>query len=67
MSSIRENVVIMKFGGTSVEDATAIERTSRIVRGRRERGLDAVVVVSAMGKTTDRLTEAWSADPHSSM
>jgi aspartate kinase len=35
----------MKFGGTSVEDAAAMERTAGIVRGRRERGLEAVVVV----------------------
>ncbi len=29
----------MKFGGTSVEDAQAMKRTTGIVRGRRERGL----------------------------
>ena len=44
----------MKFGGTSVEDAQAMKRTAAIVRGRRERGLEAVVVVSAMAKVTDR-------------
>ena len=35
----RANLVVMKFGGTSVEDAKAILRTTEIVRGRRERGL----------------------------
>lgn len=45
----------MKFGGTSVEDSQAIARTAGIVRGRRERGLEAVVVVSAMAKVTDLL------------
>ncbi|HKW99768.1 MAG TPA: lysine-sensitive aspartokinase 3 [Bryobacteraceae bacterium] len=43
----------MKFGGTSVESATAIERVAKIVRARADR--HPVVVVSAMGKTTNRL------------
>jgi len=61
MSSVRERLVVMKFGGTSVEDAVAMERTADIVRTRRERGLDAVVVVSAMAKVTDQLIAAASA------
>ena len=51
----------MKFGGTSVEDAQAMKRTVGIVRGRRDRGLEAVVVVSAMAKVTDLLLSAASA------
>jgi aspartate kinase len=51
----------MKFGGTSVEDAKAMERTAAIVRGRRDKGLSAVVVVSAMAKVTDQLLAAASA------
>jgi len=51
----------MKFGGTSVEDAKAMLRTAAIVRGRRERGLSPVVVVSAMAKVTDQLLAAASA------
>src|SRR5258707_5970800 len=51
----------MKFGGTSVEDAQAMQRTAGIVRGRRERGLEAVVVVSSMAKVTDFLLSASSA------
>ncbi|HEY6376243.1 MAG TPA: lysine-sensitive aspartokinase 3 [Edaphobacter sp.] len=51
----------MKFGGTSVEDAKAIERTAAIVGGRRKRGMEAVVVVSAMAKVTDQLLAAASA------
>jgi aspartate kinase len=43
----------MKFGGTSVESAAAIERVARIVHQRQER--HPVVVVSAMGKTTNKL------------
>ena len=51
----------MKFGGTSVEDAKAMERTAAIVRGRRDKGLRAVVVVSAMAKVTDQLLAAAGA------
>lgn len=59
--SMRERVVVMKFGGTSVEDAVAIDRTAKIVKSRREKGLDAVVVVSAMSKVTDQLLAAAAA------
>jgi aspartate kinase len=51
----------MKFGGTSVEDAAAMRRTAAIVRGRRDRGLQPVVVVSAMAKVTDQLLAAAAA------
>ncbi len=46
-------MIVMKFGGTSVESAEAIGRVASIVRGRLDRR--PVVVVSAMGKTTNRL------------
>lgn len=46
-------IVVMKFGGTSVEDSAAIRRVTRIVRSRaHERP---VVVVSAMARVTDQL------------
>jgi aspartate kinase len=51
-------LVVMKFGGTSVEDAAAIQRTARIVAGRVGKGLQPVVVVSAMAKVTDLLIAA---------
>jgi aspartate kinase len=46
-------MIVMKFGGTSVESAAAIERVAGIVKERAHR--DPVVVVSAMGKTTNKL------------
>lgn len=46
----------MKFGGTSVEDAAAFERVSRIVRAHEH--ARPVVVVSAMGRVTDALIES---------
>jgi aspartate kinase len=48
-------MIVMKFGGTSVEDATAIRRLISIVRTQIDRR--PVVVVSAMGKTTNGLLE----------
>ncbi len=52
------SVVVMKFGGTSVEDPAAIERTAGIVAGRAAAGKQPVVVVSAMSKVTDQLLRA---------
>ena len=46
-------MIVMKFGGTSVESTHAIERVADIVRDRLAR--HPVVVVSAMGKTTNKL------------
>ena len=53
--------VVMKFGGTSVEDAAAIDRTAGIVAARRTAELQPIVVVSAMAKVTDQLLLAAAA------
>ncbi|MFP5248503.1 MAG: lysine-sensitive aspartokinase 3, partial [Acidobacteriota bacterium] len=55
------NLVVMKFGGTSVEDPAAIGRTASIVAGRVAKGKHPVVVVSAMAKVTDQLLRAADA------
>jgi aspartate kinase len=49
---------VMKFGGTSVEDARAFERVAALVRAERARG-PVVVVVSAMSRFTDALLAAF--------
>jgi aspartate kinase len=54
-TSAHPEIVVMKFGGTSVEDAAAILRTANIVEGRVAKGLRPVVIVSAMAKVTDQL------------
>lgn len=46
-------MIVMKFGGTSVESYEAIERVTRIVKSNLARR--PIVVVSAMGKTTNKL------------
>ncbi len=47
--------VVMKFGGSSVVDAAAIDRVCGIVAAEQARGSVPVVVVSALGGVTDRL------------
>lgn len=49
-------MIVMKFGGTSVESQQAIARVTQIVRSYEHR--HPVVVVSAMGKTTNKLLAA---------
>lgn len=48
---------VMKFGGSSVGDAERMKRVARRVVENKEAGHDCVVVVSAMGDTTDDLID----------
>jgi len=48
-------LVVMKFGGTSVADAARIKRAAARIVGKRESGLSVVAVLSARGATTDEL------------
>jgi aspartate kinase len=48
-------LVVQKFGGSSVADADRIKRVARRIARERAAGHDLVVVVSAMGDTTDEL------------
>jgi aspartate kinase len=48
-------VVVQKYGGTSVADPTRINAVADLVEASRRAGNDVVVVVSAMGQTTDEL------------
>jgi len=47
--------VVMKFGGSSVADADKVKHVARKIVAAKERGLQVVGTVSAMGKTTDSL------------
>ena len=49
-------MIVMKFGGTSVESQEAVYRVTQIVKRFEERR--PIVVVSAMGKTTNKLLAA---------
>ncbi len=48
-------LVVQKFGGSSVATADRIKRVARRIAAERAKGSDLVVVVSAMGDTTDEL------------
>ncbi|SDM77318.1 aspartate kinase [Psychrobacillus sp. OK028] len=48
--------IVMKFGGTSVESTEKIANVAIRIKDEKEKGNDVVVVVSAMGKTTDELS-----------
>src|SRR5580765_256578 len=48
-------LVVQKFGGSSLADADRIRRVARRIARERAAGSDLVVVVSAMGDTTDEL------------
>lgn len=52
-----KNIIVQKFGGTSVADTDKIKNVARAVIKEKNNGNDVVVVVSAMGHTTDILTK----------
>jgi aspartate kinase len=55
MSEANSDIVVMKFGGTSVAGAEEIKRAARRMVAAREAGNRVVAVLSARGKTTDEL------------
>ncbi len=50
-------LVVQKYGGTSVADAERIKNVARRIAATKDKGNQVVVVVSAMGDTTDELIE----------
>jgi len=50
-------LVVQKYGGSSVADADKINNVARRIVATKEKGNEVVVVVSAMGKTTDELIQ----------
>jgi aspartate kinase len=60
------SIVVQKFGGSSVASLEKMRKVAERVAARRQTGQDLVVVVSAMGDTTDdllALAKGLSADP----
>src|SRR5438477_10092295 len=60
------SLVVQKYGGTSVADPDRIRAVAEHIVRTRRRGDEVVVVVSAMGKTTDdleRLAHVVAASP----
>ncbi|MGH3457587.1 aspartate kinase, partial [Aeromicrobium sp.] len=50
-------IVVQKYGGSSVADAVSIKRVAQRIVATKKAGHDVVVVVSAMGDTTDELID----------
>src|ERR1700732_3394705 len=50
-------LVVQKYGGSSVADAEGIKRVAKRIVATKQAGNQVVVVVSAMGDTTDELMD----------
>ena len=55
--SFAVGMIVQKFGGSSVADAEGMKRVAQRIVATKRAGHDVVVVVSAMGDTTDELIE----------
>lgn len=53
----RKPIVVQKYGGTSVGTTERIKRVARRIVAKKQEGYDVIVVVSAMGDTTDQLID----------
>jgi aspartate kinase len=51
------NVIVQKYGGSSLADIEKLKKISEIIAAIKKQGFDIVVVVSAMGKTTNELID----------
>ncbi len=59
------SLVVQKYGGSSVADAACVKRVAQRIVDTKRAGHDVVVVVSAMGDTTDDLIDlAQQVSPH---
>jgi aspartate kinase len=54
---MHKRLIVQKFGGSSVANAECIQNVAQRVASYREKGYNLVVVVSALGDTTDELIE----------
>ncbi len=59
-AAITKQLIVQKFGGSSVADADGIKRVAQRVVDAQKAGNEVVVVVSAMGDTTDELLDLAS-------
>ena len=55
MSNVENEIIVVKFGGSVLENEKSIDQAANLVRETRDRGLSMVVVVSAMKGVTDQL------------
>src|SRR5688500_7834931 len=58
---VAPQLIVQKFGGSSLGEASRIRRVAQRIARARATGADLVVVVSAMGDTTDELLQLAAA------
>lgn len=51
------SIIVQKFGGSSLSDLDKLKKIASMIAEVKNQGLDVVVVVSAMGKTTNQLID----------
>lgn len=51
------NLIVQKYGGSSIADVEKLKKIASMIASVKKQGIDVVVVVSAMGKTTNQLIE----------
>ena len=54
---LKNNIVVQKYGGTSIGDIDKLKLIAKKIVEKKSEGFSPVVVVSAMGKTTDELVK----------
>ncbi|MDI6605539.1 MAG: aspartate kinase [Candidatus Omnitrophota bacterium] len=54
---MHKGLIVQKFGGSSLVNVERIQKVAKRVAGYRKEGYDLVVIVSALGDTTDELIE----------
>jgi aspartate kinase len=59
-AAVTKQLIVQKFGGSSVSDADGVKRVAKRVVDAQRAGNEVVVVVSAMGDTTDELLDLAS-------
>ncbi len=57
MNNAENKIVVQKYGGSSVETIEKVQKVADAIIKKKKRGLNVVIVVSAMGKTTNQLIE----------
>jgi aspartate kinase len=55
--SVKKRIIVQKFGGSSVGTIEKLRKVAELVAAKKRAGFSVVVVVSAMGDTTDELLE----------
>jgi len=56
-NSKTNNIIVQKYGGTSIGDIEKMKRVAKRIANEKNRGKKIVAVISAMGKTTDELVQ----------